>query len=198
MAATSIGPCGAKWTASTYESAPASRQSAHRAATSLTVPAPFDAQPNAATRVRSVSSAANASGSTTQTSGSIATWRTVTPRSSAASSHGATLASWSRPVTSTSSPGPSSRKSVREACIVSVVMFAPKTISPAWAPRNSAACARASSRISPGRDRGHERAAQVGVRIAVVAGDGVVDGLVHLGAAGVVEEGAAVAQRRKP
>ena len=95
------------------------------------MPAPFDAQPNAATRVRSVSMPANSFGSTTHTSGSIPTWRTVTPRSSAASSHGATFASWSRPVTSTSSPGPSSRKSVREACIVSVVMLAPNTISPA-------------------------------------------------------------------
>ena len=77
------------------------------AATSLTVPAPFDAQPNAATRVRPESLAAKSSTSTTHDSGSIPAWRTVTPRSLAASSQGATLASWSRPVTSTSSPGPS-------------------------------------------------------------------------------------------
>ena len=79
---------------------------------------------------------------------SMPAWRMVTPRSLAASIHGATLASWSRPVTRISSPGPSPRQRIREACIVRVVMLAPKTISePDAAPRNAAASDRASSRI---------------------------------------------------
>ncbi len=55
--------------------------------------------------------------------------RTVAPASRAASTHELTLASWSRRVTSTSSPGRQVRPSDRLRCRVRVVMLAPKMIS---------------------------------------------------------------------
>ena len=64
------------------------------------------------------------------------------------------------------------RGSARRAC-VSVVMLAPKTISaPTPAPRNAAASERASSSMRVAGLRGHERPAEVGVRVAVVGLDG--------------------------
>ncbi len=78
--------------------------------------------------------------------GSKGTLRTVTPRSSAARRQGATLAWWSRSVTTTSSPGSQARLSDRAKAKVSVVMFAPKAISRGEpAPRKSAIASRAES-----------------------------------------------------
>ena len=59
----------------------------------------------------------------------IPTVRTVRPRSAATPSHGPTFASWSSPVTTSSSPGCRPAVIERATCIVSVVMFAPNLIS---------------------------------------------------------------------
>ena len=87
--------------------------------------------------------------------GSKSTSRTVAPRSAAASAHGVTLASWSRRVTTTSSPGPQVRASARLTAKVRLVMFWPKTTSSGRPPRKSAIASRAAattasaSRLAP-------------------------------------------------
>jgi hypothetical protein len=53
------------------------------------------------------------------------------------------FASWSRTVTTISSPGPRPRASDRDSCIVRVVMLGPKTTSDGWDPSRSAAARRA-------------------------------------------------------
>jgi len=79
--------------------------------------------------------------------------RTRKPRSSASSSHGATLASWSSRVTITSSCGPHVRAADRESAKLSVVMFGPKIVSSAVQRRKRAATAWApSTRASDSRD----------------------------------------------
>src|SRR5579864_2222927 len=69
--------------------------------------------------------------------------RTVRSRSCASSSHGETLPSWSRRVTTISSPALSVRPTVRESAKLSVVMFAPKIASSGSHQRNDAALSRA-------------------------------------------------------
>ena len=59
----------------------------------------------------------------------MSTVRTVSPRSAAALRHGPTFASWSRLVTTISSPGAREAVIDRAMCIVSVVMLAPNLIS---------------------------------------------------------------------
>ena len=63
----------------------------------------------------------------------------------ASSSHGATLPSWSRRVTTISSPAFHPRAAVRESANSSEVMFAPNITSSAVQPRKRPAAARASS-----------------------------------------------------
>ena len=143
-AATSIGPCGAKWTASTHTSAPAScARSATRFASGI-VPTAFEASGKATTRVRSVSLRSRSSTSRVVSSW-ISTKSTRRSRSCASSSHGATLASWSSRVTRISSPAVRVRPSARVSAKLSVVMFAPKIVSSGRQPRKRAAVAWACS-----------------------------------------------------
>ena len=67
------------------------------------------------------------------------------PRSAATASQGATLASWSRRLTTSSSPAAQSRARARETASVSVVMFAPNAISSRRAFSRSAAAQCASA-----------------------------------------------------
>ena len=66
------------------------------------------------------------------------THRTVAPASRAAMTHGRTFASWSRRVTTTSSPGASVRANDRDRCSSSEVAFWPNTTSSGSHPRKSA------------------------------------------------------------
>ena len=74
--------------------------------------------------------------------------RTVSPRSAASSTHGATPPSWSSSVVRISSPAAKSRPAARVSAKFSVVMFIPKAISAGVAPRNRAASAFDPSRIA--------------------------------------------------
>ncbi len=94
--------------------------------------------------------------------------RTTSPWSAATSSQGDTLASWSRSVTTISSPGPRVRATACASRKFSVVMFAPKAISSGALPVRSAAAARASAITASDSSRGPERASQVGVGPAQV------------------------------
>ena len=79
--ATSIGRCGAAWTASTYVSAPASWARRTSSATGLIDPTALDAQPNATSLGRPWSAASNASMSSVTSSVRMSTVRTTSPRS---------------------------------------------------------------------------------------------------------------------
>ena len=91
------------------------------------------------------------------------TKRTTMPMSSASASHGATFPSWSRRVTSTSSPASSSRASARVSRKLSAVMLCPNATSPGSQPRNDGGAlvrgvdqlvrAAATSRTAPRRSR---------------------------------------------
>ena len=76
-------------------------------------------------------------------SSTTSTHRVVAPASRAARTHGETLASWSRTVTTTSSSGPSNRLIERDSANASVVMFGPNTTSPGSHPSRSAPARRA-------------------------------------------------------
>ena len=73
--------------------------------TGLMVPTALEARPTATRRVRGPSARSRSSRSSVQSSSRMPTQRTTRPRSSATRSQGATLASWSRRVTTISSPG---------------------------------------------------------------------------------------------
>ena len=84
--------------------------------------------------------------------GSMSTVCTVTPRSSAIARHVLTFASWSRVVTTISSPGPSVAPIERPRWSVRLDMFWPNLISSGLAaPRKSATAACASSTIASDR-----------------------------------------------
>ena len=101
----------------------------------------------------------------------MSTVRTVTPRSSAIARQGETFASWSRVVTTISSPGWSVLPIERLRWNVSVVMFAPNLISsPLRALRNSASAGVRAPDDLVAAMGGQEGAAVVGVRLAVVTG----------------------------
>ena len=139
-ARTSIRRCCARWTPS-HATIAGVRSWTIRAssAAGVIVPTAFDARVNATTLVRSESAASNDAGSSVASSSRMSTHRTVAPASSAASTQGLTLASWSSRVTTTSSPGPSVRATEREMANSSVVAFGPKTTSSASALRSAAA-----------------------------------------------------------
>ena len=110
-------------------------------------PTAFDAHGKATTRVRD-ESCRSSSARSSRHSSSTSTNRTTRSRSRASSSQGATFASWSSRVTTTSSPAFQSRAAVRESAKLSVVMFAPKPTSSGVAPRKRAAVSWASSTTS--------------------------------------------------
>ena len=72
----------------------------------------------------------------------MSTWRTSRPRSAATARHGETLASWSRVVTTISSPGVSAAATERLIWKVSVDMLAPNFTSSAEAAPTKSAAAR--------------------------------------------------------
>ena len=77
----------------------------------------------------------------------MSTWRTTTPLSWSAC-HGATFASWSKVVTTISSPALNSRPIARASAKVMVVMFCPNTTSPGWQLKKSAIAARVDAIIA--------------------------------------------------
>jgi hypothetical protein len=89
--------------------------------------------------------AASSASSSSVPSARIGARRTVSPWSRATSSQGATLASWSRSVTTISSPGSRVRATACASRKLSVVMLAPKAISSGREPVKSAAVRRASA-----------------------------------------------------
>ncbi len=113
------------------------------------VPTAFEASVTATSRVLGESTAPSSSRSRVQSSRRTPTQRTATPRSSASANQGATFASWSRRVTTSSSEGPSTRPMARLTANVMEVMLGPNEISPgSVAPRKSAAAAWTSSSIA--------------------------------------------------
>ena len=119
------------------------------------------------------------------------------PRSCCSSSHGATLASWSSFVTSTSSPGRRVRANARVSRKLSAVMLGPNATSSARAAEEVAGAAMGflDERVRP--VRGLVGRADVRIRLAQVARDGV-DHLVRaLRPARPVEEGQRPLQRGK-
>src|SRR6478735_1259054 len=109
------------------------------------VPMRLDAAVTATRRVRPRMTAAAASGLSSPVPGSNSAQRTVAPRASAASTQGRMLASWSRRLTTTSSPGPQSDESVRASWKVSSVAERPKTTPPGSTASRSPIAARAST-----------------------------------------------------
>ena len=109
-AARSMRRCGVAATASTEMRAPAACAAATIAGSSGTVPMAFDAarhrDPARARRQHRLDRARRAARASR---GSGSAQRTVAPARSAAITHGRTFASWSRRVTTTSSPGASVR-----------------------------------------------------------------------------------------
>ena len=136
---------GARCTASAHASAPTRPAAAAIRAASVIEPSAFEASVNATTRVRSPRSASSASSSSVPSAARIGAARTTRSWSPATSSQGATLASWSRSVTTISSPGSSVRATACASWKFSVVMFAPNAISSGSLPVKSAAAARARS-----------------------------------------------------
>ncbi len=112
------------------------------------VPTALEAWVTATQRVRSESTASTALAGSSSVSGSGSAKRTVAPLRSAWMTHGRTLASWSRRVQTTSSPGCSVRPTAPAKAMVSAVKLAPKTISPAGAPSSAPALARAEASSS--------------------------------------------------
>jgi hypothetical protein len=102
----STNACGVRCTPSTYTSVPVSCAVAAMVATSGRLPSRFDAAVSATTRVLGVSTRATSAGVRTPVAGSKSAQWTVAPTAVAACTHGRTFASWSRRVTTTSSPGP--------------------------------------------------------------------------------------------
>ena len=137
--------CGEAATASIATLAPAACAAATIPSSSGTVPVAFDAAVTATQRVRSESTASIADAGSASVSRSGSAQRTVAPARSAAITHGRTLASWSRRVTTTSSPGPSVRPTAAESRIVIAVIDGPKATPASSAPRSRATEARARS-----------------------------------------------------
>ena len=115
--------------------------------------------------------------------------RTVAPASRAASTQGHTLASWSRRVTTTSSPGRQVRARARDSDEGQAVMLGPKAIAPgSSAPSRAATASRARGQQRVGRPRAPEHPARVGVAVAQVVGHRLDDPRRHLAARRAVEE----------
>ncbi len=109
----------------------------------------FDAPGNVTQRVRSSIRATTSAGSSRPVVGSNGARTCSAPDCSHARRHGVTLASWSRRVPTTRSPGRSVDATVRLNASVSVVMLAPKTMPAGWPPSSVATRPRArSSRAS--------------------------------------------------
>ena len=108
------------------------------------MPSRFDAAVIATSRVRGESTAATSSSVSSADAGSNSAQRTVAPTAAAATIQGRMFASWSRRVTTTSSPGSHVAASVRAMANVSSVMLRPNTTPRASAPSRSATAARAS------------------------------------------------------
>ena len=106
--------CAVACTPSTQCSAPTSCASREMWHTGGLVPMRFEAAVVATRRVRSVTTAATASAVSSPVAGSKSTQRIVAPADCAACTHGRTFESWSRRVTTISSPGPQFLARVRE------------------------------------------------------------------------------------
>ncbi len=157
-------------------------------AAGVIVPTAFEARVNATTFVRSESTSANASRSRVTSSRRMSTQRTVAPASRAASTQGRMFASWSRRVTTTSSPHPRPRPTEREIASSSVVAFGPNTTSSGSACRRSAAarCAPATTEsVSSLVANAPCVFALLERRYAAIAS---ITRLGHLGSAGSVQE----------
>src|SRR4051812_10501439 len=113
-----------------------------------TLPTAFEAAVTAIHLVRSESTCSTAAAGSSSVSRSGSAKRTAAPARSAAISHGATLASWSRRVQTTSSPGSSVRPTAAAKRIVSALMLSPKTIPCGSPPRKAATLARVCSTSS--------------------------------------------------
>ncbi len=152
------------------------------------VPTALEAWVTATQRVRSVSTASRALAGSSSVSGSGSAKRTVAPARSAWMTHGRTLASWSRRVHTTSSPGASVRPTAPAKAIVSAVIEKPKTTSEGGAPSNAPALGARGLDELVGGVRGGEHAAVVraapGAHPAVHGLDRAVD---HLRAGRPVE-----------
>ena len=160
-------------------------------------PTAFEASVKATTRVRSPISASRASMSSVTSSARMGALRTTRPWSCATSSQGDTLASWSSAVTTISSPGSSVRATACASRKLSVVMLAPNAIPSGSPPVNSAAAARPRSISSSEAAEVGEGPAEVRVRAAQVAVDGVEHLLRRLRPAGTVEVGGARREGRE-
>ena len=100
------------------------------------MPTALEAAVTATYRVRSLRTSATAAAGSSSVSGSGSAKRTVAWARAAASSHGATLASWSRRVHTISSPGWSVRPAAAAKRIVRSVMLGPNT-TPCGSPPSS-------------------------------------------------------------
>ena len=100
----SIGPCGVACTPSTYVSAPTACARSAIARTSGRVPTALLAAVTATSLVRRVMSWSYCQTGSSQVSMSISAQRTTAPADFAAAIHGRTFASWSRRLTTISSP----------------------------------------------------------------------------------------------
>ena len=109
------------------------------------MPVALEAAVTATQRVRSERTASIAEAGSASVSRSGSAQRTVAPARSAAITHGRTFASWSRRVTTTSSPGPSVRPTAAESRIVIAVIDGPKATPAGSAPSSRATAARARS-----------------------------------------------------
>ncbi len=121
------------------------------------MPTALDAAVTATYRVRSVSTASTAAAGSSSVSGSGSAKRTVAPARAAASSHGATLASWSSRVHTISSPGRSVRPAAAAKRIVRSVMLGPKTTPCGSAPSSVATLVRVAATSSSVRSAAANR-----------------------------------------
>jgi len=115
-------------------------------------------------------------------SGSKSIQRTTRPLSSASSSQGATLASWSIRDSTISSPALNERPRQRDMCRVSVVMFCPNTISSECGDRGVGGIHQFACR--PGRAK---KSTEIGVFLKQRFHGAVDHPLRHLRACGIIE-----------
>ena len=194
----STGRCGARCTASTNTRAPAAWAASTTAATSGIVPSAFDAPVIVTHRVVGPIRSTTVSTDSRPVPVSNGARTTLAPASRAARRHGVMLESCSRRVESTSSPGANVRPTARVNARISVVLFGPKTMPSASAPRKRGHGPAGRPHHLAGRDARREPAAavRVGAAAQVVAHRGD-RGVHHLRAGGAVEPGPPVIDGRK-
>ena len=117
--------CGVRWTPSTATRAPAAWAAEVMDRTSGMVPMTLDEPVTATHRVAGPTRLVTASAASRPPAGSNSAMRTTAPESRAASSHGATLASWSRVVHTISSPGPNPWATALVRAIMLAVVLGP-------------------------------------------------------------------------